>query len=116
MDRYVKLKLIKNTPWLLQEYSPATQFINPKSFVILSKKFENFESWNETLKISRKEFEELLNGEEVLIDAYLDVYSKKALFYKCIIKGEMYHFQYFVMKNDEVFALLFYRTVETIGI
>ena len=113
MDKYVKLKLINNTPLLLEEYSPATQFMNPRTFKILSKKFEDFENWTETNKIPRAEFEQLLKGEKELVDAYLDVYAKTATFFTCIIKSEFYHFQYFVMKNDKGLALLFYRTTET---
>ncbi len=114
MDRNVKLKLIRNTPLLLEEYRPATQSINPQTFQILSKKFEDFENWKETKKIPRTEFEKLLHGVDDLVDAYLDVYAKKATFYTCILESEFYDFQYFVMKNANGLALLFYRTIETI--
>ena len=116
MDKNVKLKLINKTPWLLEEYCPAAQFANPIAFTILSKKFEMFENWIETVKIPREEFEQLLNRDKDLVDAYLELYSKKATFYKCIISGESYHFQYFIMKKNESLVLLFYRTVEIIEI
>jgi len=116
MDKNVKIKMISKASWLLDEYSPVTHHTKPTLFMLLQNKFEKFEKWFETEQIPRAEFEELLNRDSDLVDAYLEVYSKKAIFYKCIISDEPRHFQYFMMKKNNVLALLFYRNVEIIEI
>jgi len=116
MDKNVKLRLIGRVSWNLEPFSPVTPYINPQTYLILSTKFSKFERWHETEKILREEFEELLKYSEDLIDAYLDVYAKKATFYKCIVSSETRHFQYFMMKSREGLAMLYYREVEIIDI
>jgi hypothetical protein len=116
MDKNVKLKMISKASWLLGEYSPVTHLTNPTLFMVLQNKFEKFEKWYETEQIPRADFEELLKRDEDLVDAYLEVYSKKATFYKCIISDEPRHFQYFIMKKNNALALLFYRNVEIVEI
>ena len=114
MDKFVKIRMISKASWLLGEYEPVTQFSNPQLFMNLHNKFEDFENWNEAEKISKEEFEQHLDRDENLVDAYLDVFSKKATYYKCIINDEPRYFQYFIMKKNKGIVLLYYQNVEII--
>src|SRR5687768_5991586 len=114
MEKNVKFKQIGQVSNRFEPFRPINHSTSATLYLILSNQFENFEKWNETQKITREEFEKLLRGEEDLVNAYLDEYSKKAVFYKCTISTEKRVFQYFIMKKSNWIALLFYRDVKVL--
>ena len=107
MDKNVKLKLIGQASWLLPEFEPISQSSNPLMFLTLLDKFEKFEDWDETEKISKEEFETLLNRNDDLVDAYLDVYTVGANFYRCTVCFEQRVFEHNLMLVNKKIVLLF---------
>ncbi len=116
MEKHVKFKQIGQVSKRFEPFSPINHSTSPALYLILSNQFENFEKWSETEKIERDEFEKLLRGEEDLVNAYLDEYSRKAIFYKCTISLENRVFQYYIMKKSTWIALLFYREAKVLEI
>jgi hypothetical protein len=114
MEKLVKFKQIGQISHRFEPFSPINHSTNPTLYLILSNQFENFERWTETEKIDRKEFEKLLHGHEELVDAYLDEFSKKAVFYECNLYIEKRVFQYFIMKKSTWIALIFYRNMKVL--
>ena len=88
---------------------PISKTSNPLVFFALLGKFEKFENWDETVKISQKEFETLLNRNEDLVDAYLDVYSVGADYYRCTVCFEERVFEHNLMCINKKIVLFFIR-------
>lgn len=81
----------------------------------LLQKFEKFENWKEAEKISRREFEKLINNNNDLTDAYLYVYSEYSEYYKCKIIYEQWNYEQYIMCVEKKIILIFFRVSPPAG-
>lgn len=111
MEKRTKIRLIANISRSISGFAPITETSDYPKYVMLTNRFENFERWPETIKITRKEFEKELHKDPVLVDAYLDVFSTEADFYLCRVTYDYTTYHYCIMSLNKQIVLLYYRKV-----
>lgn len=109
MDKNVKPNLIVEAYLRLPDFEPISKSSNPILFKAFLNKFRKFETWDETFKINKKEFEKHLNSNDDLVDAYLDVYSNGADYYRCTFCYEERVFEHNLMQVNKKIVLFFIR-------
>lgn len=109
MEKRTKIRHIAKVSGYFPGFAPITETSNYPMYMILKVRFENFTRWPETEQISRKEFEKELHNDEELVEAYLDVYSKKAVFYLCRVKFDELEYHYCIMCVEKQIVMLYYR-------
>lgn len=111
MEKRTKIRHIAKVSRFIPGFAPITETTNYPMYMILQVRFENFFRWPETEQISRKEFERELHNDEELVNAYLDVYAKKAEFYLCKVTCNDLEYHYCIMCNGKQIVMLYYRKV-----
>lgn len=112
MDKRVKINHIGTASCSVTEYTPVTGAGSGILFMLLQSRFEKFEKWAETSRISRFEFEKRLKENSLLEDAYLDHFSRNADFYRCTIVHHMATYEYFIMVKEKKIVLLYHHIVD----
>src|SRR5689334_18642460 len=113
MNKINQMRLIGLVSLNTQQLTPITYVKDSILYGLLLNKFERFERWRNTRKISKQEFEIHLSKSEELTDAYLDVYHKTAKFYMCTILYGQIQFDYYVMMHRNRIILFFFHTSMT---
>ncbi|CAN5680257.1 hypothetical protein BH11BAC1_BH11BAC1_16490 [soil metagenome] len=113
MNKLNQMRLLGLASLRTQQLTPITYGKDTIMYATLLNKFEKFEKWRDTKKITRHKFESHLNKSEELVNAYLEVFSKTAGFYKCIVVFGEVRFDYYVMMRYGKIVLFFYCLNQT---
>lgn len=113
MNKLNQMRLIGLVSLNTQQLTPITYVRDSILYGLLLNKFERFERWRNTKRITRKDFEVHLNKSEELVNAYLEVFSKTATFYKTAILYGQIQFDYYVMMRRRKIVLFFFHTSKT---
>ena len=109
MNKLIQMRLIGLASLTIEQLTPITKVRDSTLYALLLHKFERFQRWRNTKKISQKEFEKHLHRSQKLIDDYIEVYDRNAGYYKCEIIYSQAHFDYYVMmKNDKIVFFFFH--------
>lgn len=111
MEKHVKIKSIAKITRFIQGFYPVTQTTYYPMYMILTNRLSGFKRWPETERISREEFEKELHNDPELVDAYLELFSKKAEFYLCKINYDDLEYHYCIMCMGKQIVMLYYRKI-----
>ncbi len=109
MEKPIKLRHIAKVSKLTRRFTPITETSNIHLYSILASRFESFRRWPETTKITRCEFEEELHNNPELVDVYIDIFSKQAEFFTCMVNDQDLVYEYCIMCIKKRIVLLYYR-------
>ena len=104
-------KLLYRTTYFQPEYTPMYE--KPGSdilFLFLKDRMEQLMKSKDATLIDRQEYESHLIKNDDLEEAYLELFSLSALFYKCKFEYEGRLMEYFIMYEKRILLVYFKKT------
>lgn len=109
MKKLLEMRLIGLASLSTEQLTPITKVKDTTLYALLLHKFEKFQRWRNTKKISQQEFEKHLHRSQKLVDEYLEVYDQNAQYYKCEIIYTNAHFDYYVLMKANKIVMFFFH-------
>ncbi len=108
MNKLTQMRLIGLASLSTEQLSPITNVKDSTLYSMILHKFEKFQRWRNTKKITQKAFESHLHRSQKLVDEYIEVYDKEASYFKCEIVYNRIQFDYYVMMKANQIVFFFF--------
>ncbi|MBK7887710.1 MAG: hypothetical protein IPJ86_10585 [Bacteroidetes bacterium] len=105
-------KLLYRVTYFFPEYFPIHEEEGSGPiYLFIKDRIEELIKGKDAVFIDRTDFESHLNKRDDLSEAYLDLFSTKAIFYKCRFEYDGIQIDYYIMVEKRI-RLIYYRKVE----